>query len=55
MQQKAIGQIFREGGAVSTNVMVWDFDIVRPKRSDVRRLEVVAEGLNLFRVVPIRD
>ena len=29
--------------------MVRDFDFASPQRSDVRRLEVVAEGLTLFR------
>ena len=47
--ESAIAQIFREGGArVSTNVMVRDLDITPPHRSDLRRLEVVAEGLTLF-------
>ena len=45
----AIAQIFLEGGArVSTNVMVRDLGIASPHRSDLRRLEVVAEGLTLF-------
>ena len=44
-----IAQIFREGGArVSTNVMVSDFDVAPPHRSDLHRLEVVVEGLTLF-------
>ena len=33
---------------MSTNVMVRDLGIASPHRSDLRRLEVVAEGLTLF-------
>ena len=33
---------------MSTNVMVRDLDIAPPHRCDLRRLEVVAEGLILF-------
>ena len=52
--ESAIAQIFREGGArVSTNVMVRDLDITPPHGSDLRRLEVIAEGLTLFGEVPI--
>ena len=46
--ESAIGLKFWEGGArVSTNVMVRDLDSASPHRSDLRRLEVVAEGLTL--------
>ena len=49
--ESAVAQICREGGArVSTNVMLRDLDISFPHSSDGRRLEVVAEGLCLFRV-----
>ena len=40
----------REGGArVSTNVMVRDLDLSQVQGVDGRRLEVVGEGLTLFR------
>ena len=46
--ESAVAQICREGGALSTNVMLQDLDISPPHSSDGRRLEVVAEGLCLF-------
>ena len=46
----AVARICREGGArVSTNVMVRDLDLSQVPGVDGRRLEVVAEGLTLFR------
>ena len=45
-----MARICREGGArVSTNVMVRDLDLSQVPGVDGRRLEVVAEGLTLFR------
>ena len=46
----AVARICREGGArVSINVMVRDLDLSQVPGVDGRRLEVVTEGLTLFR------
>ena len=46
----ATAQVCREaGGKVTTNVMVRDLDLAVPNAADARRLEVVVDGLPLFR------
>ena len=46
--ESAAARVCREAGArVSTNVLVWDLDLLPPERA-ARRLEVVADGLPLF-------
>ena len=52
--QKAVARICREGGTtVSTNVMVRDLGLSQVLGVDGTRLEVVAEGLTLFRGVQL--
>ena len=47
--ESAAARVCREAGArVATNVMVRDMDLNAPNARDVRRLEVVADGLILF-------
>ena len=47
--QKILEKQRREGGArVTTNILVRDMDVARPNPLDMRRLEVVADGLPLF-------
>ena len=51
-----VARICREaGGRVTTNVFVRNLDLVGPGVEDNRRLEVVADGLPLFRRCPIGD
>ena len=47
--ESAAARVCREGGApVTTNILVRDMDVARPNPFDMRRLEVVADGLPLF-------
>ena len=47
--ESAAARICREGGArVTSNVMIRDMDLAAPNPADVRRLEIVADGLPLF-------
>ena len=47
--ESAAARVCREGGArVTTNILVRDMDVARPNPLDMRRLEVVADGLPLF-------
>ena len=48
--ESAAARICREGGArVTDNVMIRDMDLAAPNPGDARRLEIVADGLPLFR------
>ena len=47
----AVQVCHEEGARVTTNVLVWDLDLLLPVVADNRRLEVVADGLPIW--VPV--
>ena len=48
--ESAVARVCREGGGrVATNRMVRDLDLPIPSAGDSRRIEVIVDGLSLFR------